>query len=213
MRSLASFGLVACIATFSSCAQAAPPTPASAELQREAQRARTWRYGWTAINGGLTLGAFAAVPLVSREDRPDFVVSGIGSAITTICTWIWPLRVEGAAAELEAMMPTERARQAEGLRRESARDERERIRWPWHVANLGLAAAGGAVIAFGYEHYLSGALTAAAGGALGEVQLFTQPTALIDAKTGGLRLVPRLALTPKLGPTPTSWGLAVSGTF
>jgi hypothetical protein len=213
MRSLASFGLFACLATFSSCVLAAPPAQGAAELQREARRAKTWRYGWTAINGGLTLGALAAVPLVSSEDRPDFVVSGIGSAITTLCTWIWPLRVEGAAVEAELLAPADRARQMQRLWRESALDERERVRWPWHVANIGLAAAGGAVIAFGYRHYLSGALTAVAGGALGEVQLFTQPTGLIDAEAGSLRLVPRLALTPKLGATPASFGVAVSGRF
>lgn len=213
MRTLASFGLFSCLATLSTCALAAPPVQGPTELPREAQRAETWRYAWTAVNGGLTLGAFVAVPLVSSEDRPDFVVSGIGSAITTLGTWVWPLRVEGAAAELEVMAPAERARHTERLRRESALDEGQRIRWPWHVANLGLAAAGGAVIAFGYRHYLSGALTAAAGGALGELQLFTQPTGLIDAKAGRLRLVPRLALTPSFGATRASWAVAVSGSF
>jgi hypothetical protein len=213
MRSLASFGLFACLATLSTCALGRPPAHGASELRREAQRAKTWRYGWTAVNGGLTLGALAAVPLVSADDRPDFVVSGIGSAITTICTWIWPLRVEGAADELEVLGPAERARQAPRLRRESALDERERIRWPWHVANIGLAAAGGAVIAFGYRHYLSGALTAVAGGAIGEVQLFTQPTALIDSESADLQLVPHLALSPRLGAIPASWGLAISGIF
>jgi hypothetical protein len=206
MRRLASLGLIACFVSFSAGVLAQPTMSGEAELRREARRAKTWRYTWTAVNGGLTAGAFVAAPLVSREERPDFIVSGIGSAITTICTWAWPLRVEHAPDELDALPPAE---QVQRLRRESAKDERERIRWPWHVANIGLAAAGGAVIAFGYRHYSSGALTAAAGSAIGELQLFTQPTGL----TRDPAIVPRLAFTPKLGGGETSVAVGVAGSF
>lgn len=212
MRNLAGFGLIVCVATFGSAARAAPPAQGSGELRSEARRAKTWRYTWTAINAGLTVGAFAAVPLVSREDRPDFVVSGVGSAVTTLCTWIWPLRVEAAADELDALPPADLAQRLR-LRDESARDERERIRWPWHVANVGLATVGGAVIAFGYQHYLSGALTALAGSALGEVQLFTQPTGLLEERATGLRLVPRLSLSPRFGSGASSWLVGVAAQF
>jgi hypothetical protein len=140
-------------------------------------------------------------------------VSGIGSGIAAATTWFWPLRVEGAAEELEALSPAARRQQLGRLWRESAADERDRVRWPWHLANLGLAAAGGAVIAFGYHHYLSGALTAAAGGALGELQLFTQPTGLSREGSAGLVFTPRLAFTPKTGASAPGWMLSVAGSF
>ncbi len=213
MRRSVTVGLFACLATFGSHGLAAPPAPGAQQLEREARRAKTWRYSWTAINGGLTVGAFALVPLVAREDRPDFVVSGVGSAITTFCTWIWPLRVEGAAAELDALPPAERERHLRRLLSESAADERDRVGWPWHVANIGLAAAGGAVIAFGYRHYLSGALTAAAGGALGEIQLFTQPTGLGADGVAGRATAPRLAIAPKFAAMAGGWAIGLVGRF
>jgi hypothetical protein len=177
-------------------AGAAEPSADYRALEGEATRARTWRYAWVGINGAVTVGSFALVPLVDRESRPDFVVSGVGAGITLLTTWIWPLRVETAVEELQGLSPAERARLLPLRYRESAEDERDRVAWPWHVANIGLAAAGGAVIAFGFKHYLSGALTAASGAALGEVQLFTQPTALVDSRRVTRVWRPWLAVVP-----------------
>jgi hypothetical protein len=182
-------------------------------LRGEAHRARVWRYTWSGINAGILAGSFVAAPLVAREDRPDWVVSGVGSGISLLATWFWPLRVESAADELDALPLAERARELPRLLRESAEDERERVTWPWHLANLGLSAAGGAVIAFGYHHYLSGAITTVAATALGEVQLFTQPTGLRDVRTVSLSLVPRLTFTPRVGGAPSAWTVSVAGAF
>ena len=50
-------------------------------IRDEARRARIWRYSWLGINAALMIGSFVAVPLVDDAERPDWVVSGAGSAI------------------------------------------------------------------------------------------------------------------------------------
>jgi hypothetical protein len=191
---------------------ATEPSAEFRELQTEAKRARTWRYAWVGINGAATVGSFVAVPLVDRESRPDWIVSGVGSGITLLATWIWPLRVETAADELAAMPAAERARLLPLRYRESAEDEHDRVTWPWHVANCGLAAAGGAIIAFGFKHYLSGALTAAGGAALGEAQLFTQPTGLSLERRAAFSFRPWLAVAP-VATRGHSFSLGLTTTF
>lgn len=193
-------------------ALAAPPThDAEAALRAEASRARTWRYAWAGVNGGLTIGAFVALPLDDREARPDWIVSGVGSGVTVLACWFFPLRVESAVDELDALPLAARARQLPRLLRESAEDERSRVTWPWHVANFGLSALGGGIIAFGYDHYLSGALTAGVSAALGEVQLFTQPTGLARGRAVSLPLLPRLSFRPPAGALPGVWTVSLSG--
>jgi hypothetical protein len=164
-------------------------------LRDEAQRARVWRYSWTGINGALMIGAFVALPLDEKEARPDWIVSGAGSAINVATTWFWPLRVESAEEELDALPASERPRHVRRLILESAEDEQSRITWPWHLANFGVSALGGGIIAFGYGHYESGLLTTLVGTALGSAQIFTQPTGL-PSSCDAVRLSwsPQLAL-------------------
>ncbi len=162
MRRLVSSLLASCCLFASTCALGAEPGCDEKALRDEAQRAKTWRYAWSGINAGLMVGAFAVVPLVDRESRPDWIVSGIGSGVSLLATWWWPLRVESSARELDALSSEQRTLQLPRLLRESAADERARVAWPWHVANVALSAATGSIIAFGYQHYWSGAITAAA---------------------------------------------------
>jgi hypothetical protein len=79
------------------------------------------------------------------------------------------------------------------------------------VANVGLSALGGGIVAFGYDHYLSGAITAGVGAALGEAQLLTQPTGLSRRQAASLQWVPRLGLSPGFGAASVSWTLSLTG--
>ena len=213
MRWLVGFLFASCVAWPAAHAAAEEPGCDSKALHDEAHRARIWRYTWSGVNAGLMVGSFVAVPLVERESRPDWIVSGIGSGVTVLATWLWPLRVEGAADELDALPRAERAQALPRLSRESGVDEHDRVTWPWHVANFGLSAAAGAIIAFGYQHYASGAITAAAGTALGEAQILTQPTGLSTTCPTACRVVPSLAFTPRVDTAPASWTLTLGGTF
>jgi hypothetical protein len=194
------------------CLATEPPAGDEQLIRDEAHRARVWRYSWTGINGAITVGSFVAVPLVNAEERPDWVVSGAGQALSTLATWFWPLRVESAEAELDAMPAGERPKHARRLLLESSEDEHDRVTWPWHVVNFGMAAVGGGIIAFGYGHYESGLVTTLVGTALGEAQLLTQPTSLPRARPAArLYLSPRFTLLrapnwEPIGGTVSLWG-------
>ena len=80
-------------------------------------------------------------------------------------------------------------------------------------ASMRTCAGTGAIIAFGYDHYWSGLITTVGGTALGEVQLFTQPTGLTQPQAARLQLVPRVAFAPGRGATPATWTLSVASAF
>jgi hypothetical protein len=191
-----------------------PPACAEQTLHDEAHRARFWRYSWTGVNAALMIGAFVAVPLVNKEERPDWVVSGAGSAINVAATWFWPLRVESAEEELAALPVGERARHVRRLVLESAEDEHARVTWPWHLANFGVSAILGGIIAFGYGHYESGLITTLAGTAIGSTQIFTQPTRLpLTCPAAQLTLSPTFMLLRAPDLSPTGAALSLTGTF
>jgi hypothetical protein len=213
MRLLVSLALASGCIFYGAGALAEPSHCDQQSLRDEARRARTWRYSWSGVNAGFTVGSFVAVPLVDKESRPDWIVSGVGSGVTLLVTWFFPLRVESAADELDALPADQRARQFQRLRLESADDEHARVTWPWHVLNFGLSAGAGSIIAFGYHHYASGAVTTVVSTALGEAQILTQPTNLPKSCPQGLQLVPRLAFTPRVDRAPSTWTLSLAGAF
>ncbi|HEY4106455.1 MAG TPA: hypothetical protein VGM44_21290 [Polyangiaceae bacterium] len=169
-------------------------------LREQGSRAHTHRYVWTAVNGALGVGSFAIMPAIAAESRKDFVVAGAGSLLSAVVTFAFPLRVETDSAELdqfEALPPAERSRKLHDLLRADADDERERLGFAWHVVNLGVSALAGGIIALGFHHTLSGVTQGVGSFALGEAQLFTQPTRLETleaAPNSALRYLPRLSL-------------------
>src|SRR5437868_10035844 len=126
MRLGVSFGLL-CATGLSSARVLAQPTPLATSalqpdiaiagaLREQAARARTHRYAWTGINGALALGSFAVLPLVDRETRPDFVVGGVGSLLSTVTTFAFPLRVESDAPARERALRLPPAERTQKLR-------------------------------------------------------------------------------------------------
>jgi hypothetical protein len=200
-------------------AAAEPPACHEQMIRAEAHRARVWRYSWTAVNGALMIGAFVAAPLVDEQERPDWIVSGAGSAINVVTTWFWPLRVESGEQELDALPAAQRPRHVRRLVLEGAEDEQDRVTWPWHLANFGVSALGGGIIAFGYRHYQSGLITTLAGTAIGSTQIFTQPTGLPRTCPASPLATARLMLSPSFtilrAPDRSANGAALSltGTF
>jgi hypothetical protein len=195
-------------------AAAEPQACDEALLRDEAHRARVWRYSWTGVNGAISVGSFVILPFDDAEARPDWVIGGVSSAVSTLATWFMPLRIEAAEEELDALPPAERGKHVKRLLQESGEDEHDRVSWPWHVANLGVAAIPGGIIAFGYGHYESGLLTTLIGAALGEAQLLTQPTRLSGAcSSASFTMVPRFALLRTHSLQPGGGLLTLSGTF
>jgi hypothetical protein len=150
-------------------------------LELEAGRARRWRYVWAAINGTSTVVPLATLPFVDRKYWPDVVAGSITSAVSTGATVLWPLEVENADTvllSLTELPPCERARSLRSYVVEAARDESYRRSWPWHAVNLGVSAALGGIVAFGFGHHAGGLITGLSGFVAGEAQLLTQPTGL-----------------------------------
>lgn len=176
-------------------AQSAADADVANELRDQAARAHTHRLVWTSVNGALAVGSFAVIPFVDRDSRKDFVVSGVGSVLGTAATFFFPFRVEDHVnpSDLDA----------------DAEDERDRFAWPWHVANLGVSALAGGIIGFGFHHAWSGVAQGVGSFALGEAQLFTQPTGLtrFDANAHSAALVPQLTLRNH------TIGLSLGGAF
>ena len=157
--------------------------PIGAALAAEARRARSWRFTWTGINGGLTVLALAAIPILPRSERPQLILSASVSALSTSFTWFWPLDVEAdseAAARLGDLPPPECEAKLRQLFENSAHDESSRRAWPWHVGNFVTAIIPASIIWFGFHAKTDGAIALASGFALGEVELLTQPTGLVD---------------------------------
>jgi hypothetical protein len=101
-------------------------------------------------------------------------------------TWFWPLDVERdaeLAAHLGCLSPADRELELQRLREHSANDETARYRWPWHVGNFITALIPGAILWFGYNRRLDGALATVGGFASGEVELLTQPMRLTVSRT------------------------------
>jgi hypothetical protein len=160
-------------------------------LQLEAGRARRWRHIWAAINGLSTVVPLATLPLVDRKYWPDVVAGSITSAVSTGTTVLWPLEVENADSVLLStteLPPCERARLLRSFFLEAAHDESYRRSWPWHAVNLGISAALGGIVAFGFGHPAGGLITGLSGFVAGEAQLLTQPADLSAMSSASSRL-------------------------
>ena len=182
-------------------------------LHEQARRARAYRYAWTGINAVLAVGSFALLPLLEPETRKDYIVSGIASTLGTVTTFVFPLNVEhddAALAALAALPPAERTKKLTRLLKDAADDEHNRVTWPWHVLNLGTSALTSGIIALGFGHVRSGIQTGIISLALGELQIFTQPTGLVGAH---LRESASLRWQPLVLVRDGGFSVAVNATF
>jgi len=192
------------------CPSGAPENPLQVELTHEADKARTWRYVWSGLNVGSAVLSVAAIPLLPKSTRPDLIIGGATSALSGAFTWFWPLDVEAhaAAAEKTRCWPlARRTPELLRLRKLSARDEAERVRWPWHVGNFVSALVPGALLWFGFHEHVNGALSVAGSFASGELELLTQPTHLADTAAPSVsgRFVPVLTTSGALLSYRQSW--------
>ena len=152
-----------------------------------------WYTGWTALTVGQ--GAFA-LATTDPGLRADAAVGAVGSSLGLIPLALVPFPALHAAADLRAMpdaTPDERRKKlthGERLLRESAASEVLRRKWFNHVLCGTVSTTVGLVLALGYDRPVTGVLSAVAGIALSEAQIFTMPTAAIDdwdeyRRTGG----------------------------
>jgi hypothetical protein len=168
-------------------------------LASEARRARTWRYAWTGINAGSTVLSLGGIPILPKSETPALAVGAATSVLSGLFTWFWPLDVEEdaeSARHLGCLAAQDRDRELLRLRDHSARDEASRFRWPWHVGNFVTALIPGAILWFGFDRHLDGALATVGSFATGEIELLTQPRRLsVDHSTSEPRGVGGMAMS------------------
>jgi hypothetical protein len=160
------------------------------ELDHEACHERLWWNGWMIGYGAATVGQGVAAGLDSDPDtRADKGVGAATSFLGVLGVLISPLPEIDAAAKALRAMPTEgeeasRARDqaAITLREQAANVEREQRSWIPHILNFVVAGGSSLVLGLGFER---GAGPAArnfgASFAVGELQIWTQPSGLINS--------------------------------
>jgi hypothetical protein len=168
-----------------------------------------------AASAGLTAGQGVAAGLsADRDTRADLGVGAATSFLGAVSVLISRLPDIDAAAKTLHAMPAGggqvgRARDetATLLREQAANAEREERSWVAHVLNFVVAAGSSLVLWKGFDRGASSATNFATSLVVGELQIWTQPDALIG--TSSVRAAAPPAETP-VAP-PRSLGLAWSG--
>lgn len=192
----------------------------AAQLSDESTRARRWVVGWTITYGALT--AVQAIPAFIVDDRglrADLVVGAATSAIGLLGVAVLPPQVLASHTTLSRELGDGSLADAcvAGLRadqlRAAAVDDEVFATGPvMHAANALVNIAAGLVLGLAYDRWTSGAITAASGIAIGEVQILTAPTRLRDVPADA-DATPTLAVSiislPSVRTPATGLGLAV----
>lgn len=159
-------------------------------LERTASHARIWAWSWGLGIGASGVASLAAVPFVAPSDRVDWYTSAATAAIGVMPFLFSPLRAPADAprlhAALAALSPSDRdatcalLARAESTLVENARNQRDQQRWWFHAGNLAFNSGVLLFLGLGFHHWTSGIINGAAGAAVGEAIIFTQPTASIQ---------------------------------
>jgi hypothetical protein len=185
------------------------------ELDHEALHERLWWNGWMATYAGLTVGQGVAAGLSGdRDTRADLGVGAATSFLGVIGVLISRLPEIDAAAETLRAMPAGgedagRARDeaATLLREQAASAEREERSWVPHALNFIVAAGSSVVLWKGFDRGTSSAANFATSLAVGELQIWTQPDALLGTASARAAVAPpEIPVVPR-----TSLGLTWSG--
>jgi hypothetical protein len=175
-------------------------------IDRGTGRANLWWYGWYGGYTALTLGqAIGAVATTNRGTRVDLAFGAVASSLGVVPLGILGFPPGTASATLRAMpeaTPEERRRKlarAERLLEASAGSEAFGRSWVAHAAGGVIGLASFFALTFGYKRLGAGILNLVGGVAITEAQIFTGPTAAIDA------FQQYRALSSSSPPRPISW--------
>lgn len=156
----------------------------TAALAEDAADAELWTGAWLLAYTAITAGQLGAlVALDDPGERTDLYVGIAGSFGALAGIPLFPLAVL-EDGRLLAAYDADLCRGlavAERTLERDAENEATGVAWFVHVANVAVNVALGLLLGLGYDRWLSGAISAASGTAIGEIMLFTQPTGAIDA--------------------------------
>ncbi|MEA2698957.1 MAG: hypothetical protein QOI66_3228 [Myxococcales bacterium] len=159
-------------------------------LSRVAGQGRVWTWGWGLGIGAAGVGSLAAVPFVSPGDRIDWYAGAVSAAIGVVPFLLSPLSVVHDGPRLHAALAAgpldDDARvcallaDAERTLAADAANQRWQQGWWIHAGNIAFNTGVMLFLGLGYHHWTSGIINGAAGAAVGEAIIFTQPTGTID---------------------------------
>lgn len=157
-------------------------------LESGTAAADRWWYGWYAGYSALTVGQFTiALAVDDPKARADNVVGAVASSLGVIPLGFLPFTPRLAAADLRgypATTPEQRRRKlaaAERLLHAASDVEIQKRSWITHALGFSVSLASGLVLGLGYQSTRGAVLNSLGGVALTELQIFTQPTAAIEA--------------------------------
>jgi hypothetical protein len=155
-------------------------------LTRGEPAASTWWNAWYITYLAATAGQAAVAGAVRDRDlRADMAVGAVSSALGVVPLGLFdfPARYAGTALRARpARTPAERRAKlalGEKLLRESAEAEAFGRSWLAHLGCVGVSALSGLVLAVAYKRGVSSLITVATNLAVGELQVWTQPTAAV----------------------------------
>jgi hypothetical protein len=159
-----------------------------AHLDTEARRARAWSWSWAGIYSAITVAQLATVPLREPDARVDAYIGAGASALGVAVLAVAPLKVMGDQRWLARRMahapadtdPCALVADAERLLERSARSEAFGKSALVHAGSFVFNVALGLTLV-GLRHFDAAAITALTGIAVGELQIFTQPSGTIGA--------------------------------
>jgi hypothetical protein len=192
-------------------------------LEQGEGRAKLWWYGWTLGFAAITVGE-GTLALATHDEatRVDAIISATGSALGGGAMLIVVSRSAFAyrdrLADIDASTPQgrlARLHEAEKILDEAADDEIGGHSIFAHLASDAITLAGTFVLWAGYHEYALGWLNLIGGTLTGEAQIFTKPTAAIEA-----RRAYRAGRLGPVAPSSFSWtvipgvgGVTLAGSF
>lgn len=150
------------------------PAAVEQRLVAEERAFSRWRWAWTGIYGGFTVGNLVGSRLVDPAERIDYHVGAITSAIAILPLFLLP-QPKAAPGTCAGGDQAGRVACLLELHARVAEYQRDCQRWPVHVINVAFNAAVSAYLALHPRHYAAAAINLVVGTAIGEVQIFTQP--------------------------------------
>lgn len=188
-----------------------------ARAERGEEAARTWTAIFALGYLGIAAGQLAVLSVSRDQERRDNMAIGAASSMIGVASlFVLPLSILHQRADIEALAARasegdcEALARAEALMVAAAESEAFGASWLVHVGSVLFNLGVGLLLGVGYGHWISGAISAGVGIAIGELQILTQPTDLVDAveryRRGDLALAPTGSIAA--GP-----GFALGGTF
>lgn len=157
-------------------------------LDRGARRARIWAWTWGGIYATTTIVQLATIPIRGGDSRKDVAVAAPGAFLGVAVLALAPLKVMGDQRRLGALLAdagpsADRCALLTEAERMLARDAASEafgasplVHLGNVVVNLGLALA----LGLGFGHWTAAGISLAVGVAVGELQILTQPSDVVD---------------------------------